>query len=321
MFKPLLAITGLILAITTLGPTSNQGLIPPSMKDLLDPPGSDGCEPIESKSPSSQITVTQIPQVESEGALKRIWKEMQESFRTKKCEPSKTFFAFDIDETTLITHEKRGASGEVELIGEEIRSSSTLLKEMQEVGVSTVALTIRDVISSATAYLLTKEQKRRKNPKADLSIISEGCTAAGEISDDYLFKHIQITQANLEQAHIHLQTGIQSLKGGGFQQKGLASKSGEGFFRLEKDAETISFSNPEHLKKALYYSNGLIMASHQSKGEVLKRFLELKGKTADFSCVFFADDQDSNIQAMKQSYEKTMGKNVFLYQVPNPLIK
>ena len=91
-------------------------------------------------------------------------------------------------------------------------------------------------------------------------------------------------------------------------------RSNRGFFRLS--GAPFDGTQKDHYQDLLYYGGGALMASHHSKGIVLQKFLQNKGLSTRYSCIFFVDDQEENIEHFNQAYQGDTGPKVFIYHAP-----
>ena len=234
-----------------------------------------------------------IPPERSEGALKEILASIKKHISDNKCNPKKTLFAFDIDETVLVAKGNKT---------QEIRSSASILKEMQASGISTVALTIRPVMGQNANILDVVNWYKSQNMPLD---------------KEFWFSNINFTIDDVRKAGIVLDQGIAPFKVGNVFYDLDGKKAAEGFFTLHSDTP-LDFTKLKGTHDYLYYGNGVIMASGQSKGKVLQRFLKLKNLSNKYDCIFFADDQHSNIVAMERAYTGVPGKTAVIFEAPMP---
>jgi len=292
----LLSLTSL-LALSTLAPSprppeSSATSSKISVLQLKETPDS-GTQPIrsEEKCDTAQTLIPPtrtIIKVLSELSLSLILTDIKEKFEKGQCKAHETLFAFDLDETVLVAKGTAGAKP--------IRSSPEIISEVQKLGVATLALTIRDAIPAEYhAYI----------------------SASGKEAKKYIYGQSAFVLQDVADAGIVLKKGIEPFQAANSFYDENRTASSAGFFHFKKDG-AFNIKDKEIMKDLLFYKNGIVMASHHSKGDVLQRFLSIQGQGDRFKCIFFADDELKNIDAMRAAYEHTQGRKVFLFHMPKP---
>ena len=105
----------------------------------------------------SQPEIKRFTLSQSKDALELILREMEVKFNDRKCDQTKTLFVFDVDETVLTRLPNNHAIS--------IRNSANVLSRIQQLGVPTLALTIRDVVHDRYRHWLSTHFKETEATK------------------------------------------------------------------------------------------------------------------------------------------------------------
>ena len=238
---------------------------------------------------------------------------MESAFEEGKCEPGKTLLASDLDETAF--------DAEIE----ELHNSALYLNKIQDLGVSTVAITARDMLHFTSPAEVAKAVKdytaKAKTFDAAMRVAKAALSAT---SSSYghqklferrwtppwdsgvmqrLYKCFNMAQRNMRTAGIHLDPA-----------RGLKLfETEQCFFDESGKPGSNGFFEADRFEQ--YYGDGIIMASSNIKGPALIHFLEKKKLAAYFECLFVIDDQQRNINSFTSTFQNTDGWRLYAVKI------
>ncbi|MBF0365515.1 MAG: DUF2608 domain-containing protein [Oligoflexia bacterium] len=243
---------------------------------------------------SCSVRSEKISSSNSDQALMHVHQRIMEKIQRGECRASDTLFVYDIDETVLMV--------DPNFYAHRIRNSDQVINSLQGQGIATLALTARYAVLPINFQFIQEQFSLLRQNKISQQQLSKQVFPA-------FLQHHGFAYANLKEAGIIPE-----------QNNTLFSDEYSNKFDLFSlgPQELGDYENPSFLSRIMLYFKGVILASNQPKGEVLKHFLTLKNLSSRFKCIFYVDDNKSHIDNMNETFAPIPSLRLHSYHLPLP---